>query len=83
MDATKRKLIVLTDVLKEHDKALSGWVVPAEKMDDFITAVEAAARQAGGISYDDLDADMFDHVAAIAVESEFIEARPNFDGLAD
>ena len=83
MDESKQRLVVLTDVLKEHDRALSGWVVPLEKMDDFVAAIEAAAKEAGGVSYDDLDAEMFADVAALAAEREFVQARPNFDGLAD
>lgn len=84
MEEKMRKLLVLTDVMEAEDnRALLGWAVPAEKMDDFLAAVDEAAIAAGGVSYEDVEATIFDDAAAAAIEAEFFVNRPNFDGLAD
>lgn len=52
------RMAVLTDLFA--DEALGGWAVPREKMAEFISSVDAAARQVGAMRFTDVDFIDFD-----------------------
>lgn len=51
-------MTILTDLF--NDEAIGGWAIPHEKMPEFVSAVEAAARDAGAIPFANIDFIDFD-----------------------
>ena len=66
-------MMVLSDLFS--DEVVSGWAIPRNKMNRFISEVEHAAREAGAVPFVQMDFLEFDDTVTSLIGMSFHEER--------